>query len=574
VKLIEFKLKKYRSFSSEQCVRVFDLTTIVGPNNSGKSNLLQAMIMGLKELSGDNFRNRRRPVGESARDQSHLRYRWETDFPLNLKDDSRSSNETELTYTFDLDDDDRRLFKDKLNVNLKSELKIKLTYNDQKSEPTFDVVIRGKSKKTLMSQSDKIIEFIRENLLVQYISSDRGVDASYAVVRSLLTQRLNALRSTPEYRKLEERIRALEEPVLDELASSLKSTVVEFVPEIVDVNVESQRFGGTFRRPVDVDVMIDDGEVTELSFKGDGLQSLAAVAMMRYMTQDKLEGRTLILAIEEPESHLHPSAIHRLRSELKSLSLEHQLILTTHSPILVNRSMVESNVIVSKGAINTTNNINEIRDELGIRVSDNLISAELVLCVEGEDDKLLIELFLREISSLISDALDSGILIIDALGGASKLSYKADLYHNLLCDVVAFLDNDKEGKLAMTDCIDEGKLDSNQIVVTSLVGRRETEFEDVLVDSLWTNILKTDYNVTAHNKYDKGAKWSKRVETFFYHSGAPWSDQIEAELKWKVAQAAVPMGFENCVHESKRGPIFGLRDMLEQAIGTKSNEAI
>lgn len=80
--------------------------------------------------------------------------------------------------------------------------------------------------------------------------------------------------------------------------------------------------------------------------KGDGVQSLAALALMRHASESNSTGKQLIIAIEEPESHLHPAAIHELRSVINDLSDMHQLVLTTHNPSFVDRGAINNNILV------------------------------------------------------------------------------------------------------------------------------------------------------------------------------------------------------------------------------------
>ena len=80
----------------------------------------------------------------------------------------------------------------------------------------------------------------------------------------------------------------------------------------------------------------------------------------------------MILAIEEPESHLHPSAIHQLRAVLADIASKHQVIMTTHCPLFVDRTSIKSNIIVHKNKAVPAKDVKEIRDILGVRASNNL----------------------------------------------------------------------------------------------------------------------------------------------------------------------------------------------------------
>jgi putative ATP-dependent endonuclease of the OLD family len=56
-------------------------------------------------------------------------------------------------------------------------------------------------------------------------------------------------------------------------------------------------------------MVVDDGTATDLQLKGDGVQSLAAISLIRHVSEERSGERELVLAIEEPEAHLRPRAV-------------------------------------------------------------------------------------------------------------------------------------------------------------------------------------------------------------------------------------------------------------------------
>ncbi len=126
----------------------------------------------------------------------------------------------------------------------------------------------------------------------------------------------------------------LQQPVLDKISTTLKETLVEFLPNVrkVSVSIPPEERYRALRRACEI--IVDDGTPTELLRKGDGVQSLAALSLMRHASETSGAGRNLILAIEEPESHLHPNAIHQLRAVIADIARKHQVIMTTHCPSL------------------------------------------------------------------------------------------------------------------------------------------------------------------------------------------------------------------------------------------------
>ena len=118
------------------------------------------------------------------------------------------------------------------------------------------------------------------------------------------------------------------------------------MPSVRDVQIHLQKDQRrlAFRRGADV--IIDDGTPTPLQQKGDGIKSLTALAMLNIPTS---HDRVSVVAIEEPESHLHPESARQLYETINALSANHQVVLTTHSPLFVNRSNLKENIIVDSG---------------------------------------------------------------------------------------------------------------------------------------------------------------------------------------------------------------------------------
>lgn len=193
-------------------------------------------------------------------------------------------------------------------------------------------------------------------------------------------------------------------------------------------------------------ITIDDGTPTLLERKGDGVQSLVAISLMTGTLQETGADKDIILLLEEPESHLHPHAIHQLREVLDSLREDNQLIVTTHCPLLVNRANVPANLIVSKNKASPAKSLSELREVLGVRTSDNLQHAALVVVVEGAEDEVALRALLAHYSASLGAALAKGSLTFHALGGASKLPYALSLLQSSLCNYYTFIDDDDEGR--------------------------------------------------------------------------------------------------------------------------------
>jgi predicted ATP-dependent endonuclease of OLD family len=243
-----------------------------------------------------------------------------------------------------------------------------------------------------------------------------------------------------------------------------------------------------------------------------------------------------ILAIEEPESHLHPSAIHQLKAVLSEMAQKSQVIMTTHCPLFVERTSISSNILVHQNKAVPAKNIAEIRGILGVRASDNLQHAEVIIVVEGEEDRRALRALFTYHSKSLGGALAQGSLGIESLQGATNLSYKLSTLREALCVTHSFLDYDAAGIKAAKKATADGLLEIKDVHYTTCEGLQEAEFEDLLDESLYASMLQKKYGVSTLSPKFKGSKkWSDRLAAAFKHQGKPWSDVIEAKVKDDVS---------------------------------------
>lgn len=559
--LVSFSVTNFRSITKAYKLPIRRSTVLIGPNNEGKSNILQALVTTLGMLSR---------IGKLRIERGRFRYRpqteiydWNRDFPISLQA-KRPDGESAFSLELRLSDQEVTEFEAEVKSKLNGTLPIELTLGLK--DPGFRVLKKGPGGTALSKKAEAIAHFISKRINLRYIPAVRTANLTHEIVGELLERELAAVENEAAYRDALKAVAKAQQPVLDKLSASIKDTLKDFLPNVKAVKVsipEEERYRALRRACL---IEVDDGTPTPLHRKGDGVQSLAALSLMRHASEGSGVGDNLILAIEEPESHLHPNAIHQVRSVLFDIAQKHQVIMTTHCPLFVDRTTIRSNVIVQANKATPAKDVKQIRQVLGVRASDNLQNAELVLVVEGEDDRRSIRALLSHHSSSLKTALSENSLGIESLTGGSNLSYKLSQIREAMCLTHTLVDDDDCGQKAVNKALQEGVLIIADVTKTTCLGRIEAEFEDLLDEAVYSGLLQARYGVSTLSPRFKGAKkWSDRVQAVFKDAGKPWDETIKARLKFEVSDlvANTPAG---ALNTHRKGPFDSLVITLESKL--------
>jgi putative ATP-dependent endonuclease of the OLD family len=563
MKLVSTTIADFRSITSAYKVALHDFTVLVGPNNEGKSNVLAAISMalsllesGLFRLSRQTLRYRYSPGSES--------YTWDRDYPVRLQQ-SQPDGESVVTLEFRLTPQELVRFRTQTGVNLSSDLKIKVRFGRQDAK--VELLLQGRAKAKLpQSGINAIAGFVAQNTMLKYIPAVRTAGQAEQVINDMLRQRLSVLEADPKYKDLVTEIENLQRPVLAALGSELQKTIAGFVPEIKKVRLSSSTKVIARALRSAAEITIDDGASTPIQMKGDGIKSLLAIALMKHWSEAQLGGRSLILAVEEPESHLHPKAVHRLKEVLVDMAVNSQVILTTHSAPLVDRTVAARNIIVSGGFASPAQSLAAVRDALGIKQSDNLTSAQLILIVEGQEDELVLRSWLDNSSVPIRDALASGDMAFDSMGGCTNLEYKARLHTSNVCSIHAFIDNDEAGRSSYEKAEAGGAINLAECTMTLLPGYKNTELEDLVQVSCYLDAINAHLGLNLSpadiSRNDKKLAWSERMKILVEAASKPWTKKVEMRLKQIVCDHASSSPSDS-LDPRKERPIKSLIQSLE-----------
>lgn len=558
MRLADFSVINYRSITTARKVQTNNMTVLVGKNNEGKSNILRALTLAMdimKIYSSDP-----RSLQISVRNYLKYHYSWEKDYPYSLQERYPNGN-TIVDLTFELDDRDIAAIRSMTGIGLSGYVPVRVSTNGVTAK--IDIPKRGTAAFSNEENKRKIIEYVCFRIDFNFIPAVRTEHDALRVVEALMEKSLSNLDSDPEYLAALQKIEQLQQNTLDGIASQLLQPLKEFLPTVRDVRIRVQTDKRRTALRRNTEIIIDDGTPTPIQQKGDGIKSLTAIAMLNTTARP---GRISVVAIEEPESHLHPESARQLYDTIMALSETHQIVLTTHSPLFVNRENLNENIIIDNGKASPVRRIKEIRDVLGTQVSDNLINAENILVVEGEDDKVVLEKLLPNMSEKIKSAIQNGTLVIDYIGGAGNLSYKLSFYRGLQCKYHVLLDNDDAGRRAGESAEHQGLLTVRNVTYTVCNGSPNAEMEDCYAKASYAAAILDEFGVNLSVPEFRGnEKWSDRIANCFMSQGKLWNDTMEKKVKLCVAKA-LPCDAESALNPHKRSCINALVAALEQLI--------
>lgn len=131
-----------------------------------------------------------------------------------------------------------------------------------------------------------------------------------------------------------------------------------------------------------------------LDSRGSGMRRLLMVAFFQYLAERGSDGDyNIVFALEEPENCLHPGLQRELITSFRQLADEgYQIIVTSHSPVFAGAPPLEDLALVVRDAgvaraIQTPDlNLSDVAEQLGVEPSDQITGYKACVFVEGPSD--------------------------------------------------------------------------------------------------------------------------------------------------------------------------------------------
>ena len=530
MELKSFSVKNFRSITDAHKIKFENYSVLIGKNNEGKSNLLNALSICMRIMQNSKM-VRRMLLRDNKRYYKESLYDWDRDFPINLQS-RKNGLKTIFQIEFKFTDEElkglNKIIKTRLNNN-DVNLKIEIDKNNE-----IDIKCLKRGTKALNEKSLEVMDFISKKITYNYIPAIRQEIDTIRIIENSIANEFGDMNEIEEYKNAMNTIKKLQSDKMNKISQEVKNALVEFIPKIKDVKINFENDFNYNRIMLrDLNILIDDGNLTNIEQKGDGIKSLIALAMLKNRTNDK---KISIIAIDEPEAHLHAGAITELSKTLKSLSGNNQVMICTHNPIFMDKDDIKNNIVISNGKAKPAKNVQEIRELLGIKMSDNLINAENILLVEGPTDKNILTSIIKNKSKKLKKSLEDGYFNIIDIGGASKLSYNLNLYNSKFVNCFVFFDSDKAGVESVAKEIEDSIITQKNIYLCKCVGMKESEIEDCLNSQIYENYLNEEYGVNINIKEFKNSKkWSDRIHECFDKQGKIYNNKIENIIKTYIS---------------------------------------
>lgn len=523
IKIVNFRSLDNLEFS------INEYSVILGKNNEGKSNVLRA-IKRFHDLI-DYFVDRESKYTKSAKLKYDIfdRVIDSNDIPVSLKKLSKTSKKTEISLTFSLDEDEQV----KLNSNINSGpqttgyLEVGFSYT---RDMVLDVYVKLKKDVKSVRSVKKVFEilkFIKEKFQIVYIEAIRTEDRATGIIEDLISERLVELSKLEKYQEALNTIQEEQDKVLQDIADEILPDLSKYISDINKININSR---GRLNRVIsrNFEIMIDDGRNTNLSDKGDGIKSLVVLSLLSN-SQDNCN----LVLIDEPEAHLHSKAISELKNKIKEESSSYQILISTHHQIFVDWSNLNNNLILSRGKIHRSPDIRKIREELGVSISENLLNSELILMVEGETDKKILESYISNNYPVLSKYIREDKFVIDSLQGVKNLQSKLSFYKSALCNSYVILDNDKIVNSTLRG------IEHSNIYKTPKYGKDETEFENLLESNFIYSIVDEFFAINKsieRSGMNQNKKFTDQLHSILDSFGKEMTTELEQQFKWEVVK--------------------------------------
>lgn len=420
-------INNFRSLKNVS-IELDDYTVIVGKNNSGKSNVIQAINLAFDfstVFREDVFISPEEPYDESKKIYIDVRI-----LPISI----------DGTVQTTFDEKWSRAFGDSVSVDDTTDkeyfaFRSEIAYDSEKEMYTN---IKYKIDSWLDAGESKIGNNIRRETLESIdnilVNAQRDISLDIRDKKSMWGKLTSKIKVSDNVRgNIETQLQRLnkkivkESEILKSISYELKVTTADR-ESIVDISPITRDIESLYKG-MNIYYTNKNSLPTSVENLGLGVRSWAVFSTVKAEINSKLKKRMSddlaylpLILVEEPEAHVHPQAQRQLFSDINSM--KGQKIITTHSPYILSQVELDKIRYVRKvGACSvalpllvdglTDDDIRKIKRTV-MNTRGEILYANAVVLAEGETEEQALTVFLREFFN--KEPFELGINII-GVGG-------------------------------------------------------------------------------------------------------------------------------------------------------------
>ncbi|ETT44731.1 ATP-dependent nuclease [Paenibacillus sp. FSL H7-689] len=401
MRLTNFSVTNYKVFKEPFTIDFSHDTIVIltGRNNTGKSTILEAINCFFqkeskaKTISNDCFSVRSKEI--------LLRAVFESD-------------EENITITKQYKEETAPRFLDENNTEIKGSHKLSNTLNEILDNKPFYI-----TPSMLPDDINDLIQNIYSDIIKNDLKNLEDFNGSLEDDEStykLAEEYASLQKAYPEFlRKIKQNTDKILSTVSNDVSANLR---VLFSNQALSLNVvggESEGFSSAdILKSTNSSVHIDSNNQSNmpLANQGTGLQRMSLIYLIQNMIEKKLLGENdnKLLLIDEPEAFLHPEAVRALSSSLYKIGQKMPLMISTHSPVLIDLSEKHTSIQVfrvgrSKAiqlykSVNDQFDANDIKNMKILNYIDSYVNefffANKIIIVEGDTEYIAFKHLARQ----------------------------------------------------------------------------------------------------------------------------------------------------------------------------------
>lgn len=442
MKLKKATIKDFRSVVGIMDLFIDDkITTLVGANEHGKSNVIQALKFldtSIPFEAGKDYR-----LDEAS--ESHFPI---IELCLTLSPQDSENINQQFKFTFDAIPAEERV--GFVIPELPTEV-ILVRNGDPSGTPSAVKNFVDPYQAIILSYIDslykgKVIYFDDFNdRLASVITDPELQDPSNLIIKGLL--KLSGLEEVRN-RLFDEssQIRKLFKDAPSKLTNEVRKNWFQGNNDKLTINLNAYQNSKTIR--IDIE---DENTYVDFEARSRGFRWYLSF-FLKYRAYSDGELKGCLFLLDEPGLFLHPRGQKDLMNFFEVLGAHNQMVYTTHSPFMISRINQQRVRVVEKmkgrgtliNAKGFISNWRPLRTSLGLALSDSFYFADNTLLVEGPEDRIYILALLRLYAKHRAKNIDLNMLSIMDAGGASELPAMARIINDEDRPLIVLIDSDSQ----------------------------------------------------------------------------------------------------------------------------------